>query len=353
MKDTTTTVSYHTKIARQRTERLRALIQSLPPCCEDFFRGIEPTTTVLTRLNYAYDLRLFFHYLIDHEDQYLSMSLSDFTDEVLASIRPIVLERYLEHLNYYKGQDGRDYENANTGKKRKIATLKSFFKYLYKMERIPANVAEKVDMPKIKEKPIVRLEPDEVAKIMDEVEKGTDLTKRQQKYHNITRLRDVAIFTLLLGTGIRISELVGLDIEHFDFSADSFLVTRKGGASVILYFGEEVERAIKDYMAVRETIIPAKGSEHALFLSIQKKRMSQRAIQMLVKKYANIVTPLKKISPHKFRSTYGTMLNYETGDIYLVADVLGNKDVNTTRKHYAAMSDEKRRMAAGKVKLRD
>ena len=293
MKDTTTTVSYHTKIARQRTERLRALIQSLPPCCEDFFRGIEPTTTVLTRLNYAYDLRLFFHYLIDHEDQYLSMSLSDFTDEVLASIRPIVLERYLEHLNYYKGQDGRDYENANTGKKRKIATLKSFFKYLYKMERIPANVAEKVDMPKIKEKPIVRLEPDEVAKIMDEVEKGTDLTKRQQKYHNITRLRDVAIFTLLLGTGIRISELVGLDIEHFDFSANSFLVTRKGGASVILYFGEEVERAVKDYMAVRETIIPAKGSEHALFLSIQKKRMSQRAIQMLVKKYANIVTPLK------------------------------------------------------------
>ncbi len=139
-------------------------------------------------------------------------------------------------------------------------------------------------MPKIKEKPIIRLEPDEVAKMMDEVEKGTDLTKRQQKYHEITRLRDVAIFTLLLGTGIRISELVGLDIEHFDFSADSFVVTRKGGARVILYFGEEVEKAVKDYLAVRETIIPVQGSEHALFLSMQKKRMSQRAIQMLVKK---------------------------------------------------------------------
>lgn len=349
----TTVVSYHTKIARQRTERLRALTKELPPSCEDFFRGIEPTTTVLTRLNYAYDLRLFFGYLSREEPDYLHFTARDFTDEVLSQMKPIVLERYLEYLNYYKSEDGREMENTNTGKKRKIATLKSYFKYLYKMERIPANMAEKVALPKIKEKPIIRLEPDEVAKILDEVESGTDLTKRQQQFHKTTKLRDVAIFTLLLGTGIRISELVGLDIEDFDFSTDSFLITRKGGAKVILYFGEEIEKAILDYLEVRRTIVPAEGSEHALFLSMQKKRISQRAIQLLVKKYANIVTPLKKISPHKFRSTYGTMLNYETGDIYLVADVLGNKDVNTTRKHYAAMSDEKRRMAAGKVKLRD
>ncbi|MFR5870114.1 MAG: tyrosine-type recombinase/integrase, partial [Acutalibacteraceae bacterium] len=302
---------------------------------------------------YAYDLRLFFGYLSREEPDYLHFTARDFTDEVLSQMKPIVLERYLEYLNYYKADDGREMENTNTGKKRKIATLKSYFKYLYKMERIPANMAEKVALPKIKEKPIIRLEPDEVAKILDEVESGTDLTKRQQQFHKTTKLRDVAIFTLLLGTGIRISELVGLDIEDFDFSTDSFLITRKGGAKVILYFGEEIEKAILDYLEVRRTIVPAEGSEHALFLSMQKKRMSQRAIQLLVKKYANIVTPLKKISPHKFRSTYGTMLNYETGDIYLVADVLGNKDVNTTRKHYAAMSDEKRRMAAGKVKLRD
>lgn len=347
------TVSYHTKVARQRTERLRALTKQLPPSCEDFFRGIEPTTTVLTRLNYAYDLRLFFRYLSENESSYRSLTMEEFTDEILATVKPIVLERYLEYLNYYQDENGREWENANTGKKRKIATLKSYFKYLYKMERIPANVAEKVNMPKIKEKAIIRLEPEEVANLLDEVESGADLTPRQKKFHKFTRLRDVAIFTLLLGSGIRISELVGLDIEHFDFSTDSFLVTRKGGAKVILYFGEEIETAILNYLEVRQTIVAAEGSEHALFLSLQKKRMSQRAIQLLVKKYARIVAPLKKISPHKCRSTYGTMLNYETGDIYLVADVLGNKDVNTTRKHYAAMSDEKRRQAAGKVKLRD
>ena len=81
----TTVVSYHTKIARQRTERLRALTKELPPSCEDFFRGIEPTTTVLTRLNYAYDLRLFFGYLSREEPDYLHFTARDFTDEVIAN----------------------------------------------------------------------------------------------------------------------------------------------------------------------------------------------------------------------------------------------------------------------------
>lgn len=70
-------------------------------------------------------------------------------------------------------------------------------------------------------------------------------------------------------------------------------------------------------------------------------------------KYAKEVTPLKKITPHKLRSTYGTALYQETDDIYLVAEVLGHSDVNTTRKHYAAMSDTRRRQAAGKVVLRE
>ena len=179
------------------------------------------------------------------------------------------------------------------------------------------------------------------------------MTQTQQRYHKYTRTRDIAIFTLLLGTGIRISELVGLDVNSIDFRVNSFIVTRKGGAQVQLYFGEEVEHALQNYMEEREKIIPQSGSENALFLSLQKKRMSQRAIQLLVKKYAQVITPLKKISPHKFRSTFGTMLNYETGDIYLVADVLGNKDVNTTRKHYAALSDDRRRQAATKIRLRD
>ena len=122
---------------------------------------------------------------------------------------------------------------------------------------------------------------------------------------------------------------------------------------MVVYFGHEVEKALKKYLEVRENIIPISGHEHALFYSIQRKRMGIQAVENLVKKYAKQITSTKKITPHKLRSTYGTSLYRETGDIYLVADVLGHKDVNTTRKHYAAIGDERRRKAASALRLRE
>ena len=123
---------------------------------------------------------------------------------------------------------------------------------------------------------------------------------------------------------------------------------------MIVYFGDEVAKALQDYIqGDRKAITPVSGHEHALFYSVQRKRIGVHAVENLVKKYAKQVTPLKKITPHKLRSTYGTTLYQETGDIYLVADVLGHKDVNTTRKHYAAQDETRRRMAAKYVKLRE
>ena len=176
---------------------------------------------------------------------------------------------------------------------------------------------------------------------------------RTGKFNEKTRVRDLALVTLLLGTGIRVSECVGLDLSDIDFSNNGLRIHRKGGYETIIYFGEEVEKALKDYLELREEITPIEGHENALFLSLQNRRITVRAVENLVKKYARTVTTLKKITPHKLRSTYGTALYEETGDIYLVADVLGHKDVNTTRKHYAATNDANRRMAARKVKLRD
>ena len=158
--------------------------------------------------------------------------------------------------------------------------------------------------------------------------------------------------TLFLGTGIRISELVGLDVDDLDFNVNGFKITRKGGSQTILYFSDEVADALLAWLDER-----AKYEEldevPALFVSLQKKRMSVRSVELLVKKYAQIVTPLKKITPHKLRSTYGTELYRETGDIYVVAEVLGHKDINTTKRHYAAISDDIKRDAARKVILRD
>ena len=189
-------------------------------------------------------------------------------------------------------------------------------------------------------------------KLLDTVSTGDGLTDRQQKLLKFTRVRDTAMLLLFLGTGIRVSECVGLNIEDIDFSLNAFLVTRKGGDQTILYFPEQVAHALQEYLAQREEIIPLEGHEDALFLSMQKRRITQRAVQNLVKKYAQVAAPLKrKISPHKLRSTFGTNLYQETGDIYLVADVLGHSDVNTTRRHYAAMSDAHKREAAKRIAL--
>ena len=137
-----------------------------------------------------------------------------------------------------------------------------------------------------------------------------------------------------------------------DLENNAFIVTRKGGNQVVLYFPPEVAEALADYMQERSGMEAVEGHEDALFLSLQRKRITQRAVQNLVKKYASVAAPLKtRISPHKLRSTYATNLYNETGDIYLVADVLGHTSVDTTRKHYADMTDARRRMAAEHVHL--
>ena len=191
-----------------------------------------------------------------------------------------------------------------------------------------------------------------MAILLDQVERGEKLTKSQLKYHKINKVRDIAILTLLLGTGIRVSECVGLNLNDVDLDNGALVVHRKGGYDATIYFGFEVETALRDYMEKREDMIPLTGHEDAFFISMQNKRMGVRSVENMVKKYTQNVTTLKKITPHKLRSTYGTSLYKETGDIYLVASVLGHSDVNTTRKHYAAISDEERMKVTNAVKLR-
>ena len=261
-------------------------------------------------------------------------------------------EEYLDYMSLYQ-KDGKNITNEERGKARKLAALRSFYNYYFQSERIEKNTAALVPLPKRHEKEIIRLEPNEVAILLDQVEDGTKLTKKELEYHKKTKLRDVALLTLLLGTGIRVSECVGLDINDVDFNNGGIKIRRKGGYEAIVYFGDEVETALLDYLEQREHIIPAEGHENALFLSLQSRRMAVRSVENLVKKYASRVTTLKKITPHKLRSTYGTELYKETRDIYLVADVLGHKDVNTTRKHYAALEEQRRRQAANAFHLRE
>lgn len=344
--------SYHDQVNKENIEKMRAVLQELPKFCKQFFRGIENTTSTRTRLGYALDLRIFFEFIQQNNNALRRTSIREYPLSLLDQLGREDIEEYLDYLElYYK--DDKEYRNDERGKSRKLASLRSMYHYFYTSELIEKDVAALVPMPKLHEKEIIRLDPDEVATLLELVENGEELTETEKRYHRVTKTRDLALLTLLLGTGIRVSECVGLNLNDVDFKNGGIRIVRKGGYEAVVYFGEEVEDALLDYWDERTHKTAATGHEDALFLSMQNKRISVRAVEKLVKKYASKVTSLKKITPHKLRSTYGTNLYRETGDIYLVADVLGHKDVNTTRKHYAAQQEENRRRAAKAVKLRE
>ena len=345
--------NYHEQFKIDIDVKLRKKMKELPSFAASFFRGIEPTTSARTRMAYAYDLSVFFAYLNKETGLGNGYTIPEYPITILDKVTPSIIQDYLDYLKFYSNEENEERANSERGLNRKLASIRSFYNYFYRMEKIKNNPAAIVKMPKIHDKDIIRLDKDEISKLLDLVESGQNLTKKQQAFHEKTKVRDLAILTLLLGTGIRVSECIGLDINDIDFKNHGIRITRKGGNQVVVYFGDEVETALLNYLEERKQIIPLTGHENAMFLSIQKKRISVHAVESLVKKYASQITQLKKITPHKLRSTYGTQLYKETGDIYLVADVLGHSDVNTTKKHYAALEDERRRMARNMVSLRE
>ena len=350
--------NYHEQSDMANIQRLREVLTTLPPFVKDYFGAMEASTSTTTRISYAYDLRIFFRFLIEENPLFKDYQTTEFTYRDLNLLQAFDIEEYKEYLKLYTKEEEKgevDVTNGALGLKRKMSALRSLFAYLYRYELIEKNPAVLVDMPKLHDKAIIRLDADETARLLDFIEHGgDDLTGQKKVYYERNKERDLAIVTLLLGTGIRVSECVGLDITDVDFNNNGIRVIRKGGSEMIVYFGDEVEKALKDYIeGSRKLVNPQEGHEQALFYSTQRRRIGVGAVENLVKKYSRQVTPLKKITPHKLRSTYGTTLYQETGDIYLVADVLGHKDVNTTRKHYAAQDETRRRSAANKVRLRE
>lgn len=353
-------LTFQEQVDQKRTMLIRSMLASLPRSCSDFIRSLLTTASILTRLAYTIDLNTFFSFAAKELTVYADKNVSELTDGDVASLKARDIELYSEYLTLYYKETGSDIEpqqqrllrNQAYGVMRKLSSLRSYFNYLFRTERIPSNTAALVPLPKIHQKPILLLEPDEMHKLIHAVSTGEQLTGRQQAYHRTVGVRDFAIIMLFLGTGIRVSECVGINIQDIDFETNALLVTRKGGNQAIVYFPEETADALKAYFVERNDIESTPGHEHAFFLSLQRRRITQRAVEKMVKKYAEIVVPLKrKISPHKLRSTYATNLYRETQDIYLVAEALGHSDVNTTRKHYASMSDKRMREAAANTKL--
>lgn len=342
-------MEYTEKINLENKKKLQELLKELPKFCSDFFRYLDTrNTSSRTRLSYGYDIRIFFEFIQENNPVYKKISMHDIPISVLDEMTPVDIEEYLSYLSYYEKRDGQAMTNGEKGKSRKLSAIRTMYNYYFKKEFIKTNAPSMIDTPKKHKENIIRLDKDEVADLITTVQSGENLTARQLAAHQKTKYRDIAILTLLLGTGIRVSECVGLDVADVSFKNNCMRVVRKGGNESTIYFGDEVADALLDYLELEREGLAQKATpehENALFLSLKYSRLTTRSVEKLVKKYTGAANINKKITPHKLRSTYGTNLYKETGDIYLVADALGHKSVETTRQHYAAIDDDRRRLA--------
>ena len=187
---------YNKQVDENNILLLRDILSELPQYATIAFRGIENTTSTRTRLGYARDIKTFYEYLCENNPFFRDKTPLDITTEDLSRLEAEDIEEFLHAMKLYT-KNGRTYTNGEQALKRKLSALRVFFAYLYKNDRISSNAAEKVDMPKIHDKKIIRMEPNEVADFLDNVEYGSGLTERQKKYHEKNKVRDLALLSHL------------------------------------------------------------------------------------------------------------------------------------------------------------
>ena len=334
------------------TAKSDEIIATLPNCAKMFFRNLRnENKSERTICQYAYDIRGFFDYL-SNTNGFKDKNLNSLKiNQILDKLDKEDLQEYVESLNTYeyKNEFGKVANKKSSPNyiSRKVSSLKSFYKYYQDCGDIKTNPSVLIKNPKIKQKNIMIMESDEVQRIMDAVNDESNLTPREKSAHAKSIKRDTAIMMLLLGTGIRVSELVGIDIKDIDFKEASIKVVRKGGDEDEVFFSSEVENALHDYIDNERP----QTSDPALFISSYKTRISDRAVEKIIKNYAEKAGLNKKITPHALRRTFGTTLYESTGDIYLTANALHHKSVDTTRTHYVRKNRELTRDAVTKLDI--
>ena len=350
---------YADHVKNSNTITLRSLLNKMPVFCSEFFRGISNSTEIRTQVAYCRDIYHFLFYIKNHNPIYKNIEIKYLPFELLELLEPADIDEYLEYLSLYE-IDGVTYSNDNAAKARKLSSISKLYDFYIKRKLLKNNPIIAVERPKVNEKAIIALNKSQIKDLINMVNNPVKMTPRQKKFHEITVSRDLAIMMLFLGSGIRVSELVGLNIDDLDLKEFSLRIIRKGGNETFVYFNEEVSSALFSYLGLsdinqdindiknspRKLLLKENKNEPALFLSLRGSRLTVRSVEILVKKYSEMLGINKKITPHKLRSTYGTELYNKTGDIYLTAESLGHKDINTTKKHYASMDINKLKEAA-------
>lgn len=316
----------------------------LPSLVQDYLVSLV-RTSIKTQADYSYTLFQFFKYLVE-QNPALKEGKKKPKDVTCNEISLIRAQDINEYISFLINQ----HHNSTASIRKALTVLNSFFTFLNDLEIIDHNPVRNGMMPRLKEKlTIDHLDRSDMDKLLNVVSNGASLEGQRKTYHKKLSARDTAIITVFLKTGVRLSECVGLNLSDLNFEKCQFYVSRKGYSKdnkQTIYMSDLVYEALKKYVEVRKKIIPVEGDEDALFLSTQRKRISERSVQRMVKKYAKDLSCYNdKVSPHTLRRSYGTALYEETNDIYLVSAGLNHRSIDVTAKYYASMDDERRKKA--------
>lgn len=326
-------MSYISDRDKYYNEKIKEYTRNFPECVKLYVSANMLSLKPSSLYNYVLSLWYFIEYGLNGFSSFKDKDIKNLTLNDFASI---TIEEFQDFQLDYKGS----HKDQTT--LRMMSVVSAFYAYYVEINRLTYNPVKAIKKPKLpKKKDINRLKGSEKSRFLDEVMYGSKLSDRQLKFHDINGSRDYAIVRLILYTGIRVSELVGLDVDDIDFEDHSILVTRKGGSTESVFFDDETEICLQEYLADRLQMNNIDKTEKALFLSLQKRRISVRAVENLVKKYATTALPLHKgISPHKLRATFGTDLYETSKDIYVTSKRLGHENISTTTI-YAEVTKEK------------
>ena len=316
--------------------------KGLPSFLRSYFSYLKGNVLPMTRLAYLHDVRFFFNYLINETGLTEAKKPSEVTSDELNNIEAADINLFIDYCRKYMVDDGETvtvYENSNKSLARKKSSVSVMFKQLYRDGIVERNITDGFDpirVPKPGEREIKALQDDEVMIMLDAVSTGNGLTPHERSYWEKTRMRDKAILIMFVTYGLRLSELQQLNVSSINFSRGEFKIYRKRGKESTMPLNRSVIMVLTDYMTSERKTITAQNNaaEDALFLSLQGKRITERAIRELVKKYTSIALGTSRdsgYSPHKLRATAATSLIGRGNSIYDVAALLDHEQVTTTQ----------------------
>ena len=237
--------------------RLNALLPKLPPYVKTFIDAIAARKTIKTQLAYTQDLKTFFYYIAKMNPDYTDKPLSSIPFSVVAQMGIHDIEEYVAFIKSYKVDDAtdrngetiiHDRRNGDAAVRRKVSSLSAFYGYYYKIEEIPGNPVLKFEAPKLNDPEIVALDPNEIDLLISAIKDQSVWTDKEMKYHKKTKYRDLALYTLLLSTGLRVSEAVAIDMDDLDFQREQFRIRRKGGKYQTIGMNPDVVASLLDYI---------------------------------------------------------------------------------------------------------